>query len=99
MHNKYLASISRIELLHRARICKRLWSPGIDSEESIPPVYVAWRAGTTILVLSYGPARLGIDSWAPEKVYKYGLRSTAHYLHWKGGGGLGIREEKEWGGG
>jgi hypothetical protein len=23
--------------------------------------------------LSYRPARLGIDSWAPEKVYKYGL--------------------------
>jgi hypothetical protein len=21
----------------------------------------------------YRPARLGIDSWAPEKVYKYGL--------------------------
>ncbi len=30
-----------------ARICKRLWSPGIDSEESIPPAYAAWRAGTT----------------------------------------------------
>ncbi len=26
---------------------KRLGSPGIDSEESIPLVYVAWRAGTT----------------------------------------------------
>jgi hypothetical protein len=25
----------------RARICKRLWSPGIDSEESVPPSYVA----------------------------------------------------------
>jgi hypothetical protein len=24
-----------------ARICKRLLSPGIDSEESIPPAYVA----------------------------------------------------------
>jgi hypothetical protein len=24
--------------------------------------------------LSYWPARLGIDSWAPLKVYKYGLR-------------------------
>ncbi len=24
-----------------------LRSPGIDSEESIPPAYVAWRAGTT----------------------------------------------------
>ncbi len=27
-----------------ARIFKRLWSPGIDSEEWIPPAYVAWRA-------------------------------------------------------
>ena len=31
----------------RARICKRLTRPGIDSEDSIPPAYVAWRAGTT----------------------------------------------------
>ncbi len=31
----------------RVRICKRLWSPGIDSEESISPAYVAWRASTT----------------------------------------------------
>jgi hypothetical protein len=28
-----------------ARIFKRLWSPGIDSKEWIPPAYVAWRAG------------------------------------------------------
>jgi hypothetical protein len=39
----------------RARICKRLWSPGIDSEESISLAYVAWRAGTKI-GLSYRPA-------------------------------------------
>ncbi len=32
--------------LPRARICSRLWSPGINFEESIPPAYVAWRAGT-----------------------------------------------------
>ncbi len=32
--------------LYRARICKRLRRPGIDSEDSIPPAYVAWRAGT-----------------------------------------------------
>ncbi len=38
-----------------ARICKRLWSPGIDSKESIPPAYVAWRAGTTNRV--FLPAR------------------------------------------
>jgi hypothetical protein len=31
----------------RARICKRFWSPGIDSDGPIPPAYVAWRAGTT----------------------------------------------------
>ncbi len=31
----------------RARICKRLWSPGVDSEGSILPAHVAWRAGTT----------------------------------------------------
>jgi hypothetical protein len=30
----------------RARICKRLWSPRIDSEESSPPAYVSWRAST-----------------------------------------------------
>ncbi len=48
----------------RARICKRLWSPGIDSEESTPPGYVVWRAGTTNRVAV--PARQsGIDSWAP----------------------------------
>jgi hypothetical protein len=31
----------------RDRICKRLKSPEIDSEESTPPASVAWRAGTT----------------------------------------------------
>jgi hypothetical protein len=31
----------------RARICKRLRSPGIDYKESISSAYVAWRAGTT----------------------------------------------------
>jgi hypothetical protein len=49
----------------RARICKRLLVQesiprnrfrGIDSEESIPPPYVAWRAGTT-----NRPVKLGID--------------------------------------
>jgi hypothetical protein len=29
-----------------ARNCKRFWSPGIDSEKSVSPTYVAWRAGT-----------------------------------------------------
>jgi hypothetical protein len=32
-------------------IFKQLRSPGIDSKESIPLAYVAWRAGTTTLFL------------------------------------------------
>jgi hypothetical protein len=40
--------------LHRARICKRLRSPGIGSKESIPPAYVAFRAGTTDRVIVPG---------------------------------------------
>jgi hypothetical protein len=35
----------------RDGIFKLLRIPGIDSKESIPPVYVAWRAGTTTLFL------------------------------------------------
>jgi hypothetical protein len=38
-----------------ARICKRLRRPGIDSEDSIPPANVAWRASTTNRVVV--PAR------------------------------------------
>ncbi len=55
------------QLSSRARIFKRLWSPGVDSKEWIPPAYVAWagifknsmgarhRLG---IGLSYRPARL-----------------------------------------
>ncbi len=39
----------------RARICKSVWGPGIDSDYSIPPGYVAWRVGTTNRVVV--PAR------------------------------------------
>jgi hypothetical protein len=56
--------------------CKRLRSPGIGSKESIPPAYVAWRAGMFTIGLSYPPARLGIDSWAPLK----GLKIRAVFL-------------------
>jgi hypothetical protein len=52
------------------QICKRLRSLGIDSKESIPPAYVAWRDGRSDRVVV--PVRLGIDSRAPWKVYKYG---------------------------
>ncbi len=40
-----------IGLWIRARICKRLWSPEIDSEESIQLAYVAWRAGAAYRVV------------------------------------------------
>jgi hypothetical protein len=36
------------------RIWNHLRSPGIDSEDSIPPAYVAWRAGTTKRVIVPG---------------------------------------------
>ncbi len=45
------------KILIRARICKRLRRPGIDSEDSIPPAYVGSMAGRY--------EKLGIDSWAP----------------------------------
>ncbi len=62
-------------LRYRARICKRLRSPKIDSKESIPPAFVAWRAGTISLFvvaarhasyLGWRNRFLGIDSWAPQ---------------------------------
>ncbi len=57
----------------RARICKRLRSPGIDSKESIPPGFVAWRAGTTILLRLEESItwNRSLSSW---NVYKFGLR-------------------------
>ncbi len=33
--------------LTRVGILKLFSNPGIDSKESIPPAYLAWRAGTT----------------------------------------------------
>jgi hypothetical protein len=35
----------------RARIFNLLRSPRMDAKESIPPAYVAWRAGTSTLFL------------------------------------------------
>jgi hypothetical protein len=37
--------------MHRDGIFKLLRIQGIESKESIPPAYVAWRAGTTTLFL------------------------------------------------
>jgi hypothetical protein len=51
MREDELKVSSHLSLLPRARIFKRLWSPGIDSKALIPPAYVAWRAGTITLFL------------------------------------------------
>jgi hypothetical protein len=53
MHLKFDGN--RIGSLYRARICKRLRSPRVDSEESISSAYVAWRVSTTNRV--FVPAR------------------------------------------
>jgi hypothetical protein len=52
----YLPSSSNFSLVffivnNWARIFKLLRSPGIDSKESIPPAYIAWRAGAITLFL------------------------------------------------
>jgi hypothetical protein len=46
--------------MSRARICKCLKRPEIDSQDSIPPAYVAWRAGTSNRIVA--PARQGWES-------------------------------------
>ncbi len=51
--NLFLGSLKGYKF--RTRICKRSRRSGIDSEDSIPPAYVAWRAGTTNRVVV--PAR------------------------------------------
>ncbi len=43
----------------RVGICKRLRSPGMDSKESIPPAYIAWRVEPVFVDLLWS---LGIDS-------------------------------------
>jgi hypothetical protein len=45
------AVLSSHPLQPRDGIFKLVWSPGIESRVLIPPAYVAWRAGTTILFL------------------------------------------------
>jgi hypothetical protein len=53
-----------------ARVCKRLKSQGIDSEESIPPACVAWRAGTTNRVVE--PARLAGNRFLGSRITNTG---------------------------
>jgi hypothetical protein len=44
---EYCLLVPTCPVQFRARICKRLWSPGTDPEESILPAYAAWQAGIT----------------------------------------------------
>jgi hypothetical protein len=61
-------------LVRPALFCKRLSSPGVDSKESIPPAYVARRAGTTTLFVSYWPAQLHRLVAGGALIYKFGFR-------------------------
>ncbi len=66
----------------RARICKRLRSPGIYSKESIPPAYVARRVCTTTLFVSYRRPGYG---WRNRflgsfKFYQFGLSHTSSHF-------------------
>ena len=47
---RYSQSVTLV-FLTGAGIFKPLWRPGIDAKASIPPAYVAWRAGTITLFL------------------------------------------------
>ncbi len=51
MLTKMYASFRGSDQTNRAGIFKPLWSSGIDAKASIPPAYVAWRAGTITLFL------------------------------------------------
>jgi hypothetical protein len=61
----------------RARIGKRLRSPGIASKESIPPAYVGWRTGMSNRVVV--PA---IQAWTRFLGSLKGLLIRAGYLGW-----------------
>ncbi len=63
----------RIERVIRGCICNRfLRSQGNDSVESVPPVYVAWRAGTTNRVV-VAARQAGNRFLYSLKGLKYGL--------------------------
>ncbi len=62
---------------NRARICKRLRGPGIDSKESIPPAYVARRADTSNRVVV--PARQAVNRFLG---FLKGLQIRAQGLHY-----------------
>ncbi len=53
----------------RARICKHLRIPGIDSKESAPPAYVAW-ACLRLQFLRLFRALASRDSWLVQSIKK-----------------------------
>jgi hypothetical protein len=65
-------------VVSRARIFERLRSQEIDSEESIPPTYVAWRAGTTNRIGV--PARQAWES-IPGQLKRFTNTGSAVYSH------------------
>jgi hypothetical protein len=74
---------------NKARICNRLWRPGINYEKSISLAYVVWRAGTKnrVVVLA---RQAGNRFRAPQMFYKYGLWifSFTRFVVGRGGGGV-----------
>jgi hypothetical protein len=52
--NRFLGYLNVYEFWLRDGIFKLFRIPGIDSKESIPPAFVAWRAGMTTLLFLLG---------------------------------------------
>jgi hypothetical protein len=71
------------EILIRARIFNLLRSPGIDSKDSIPPTYVAWRAGATDLFLFGSEAPIGCLKGPALVVNRLFLKTSLAKLHHK----------------
>jgi hypothetical protein len=69
-------------LLNRLKIPEPVFVNVYGAQESIPPAYVAGGPLRQI-GLSYRPARLGIDSWAPQQVYKYALSSPHMFSNYQ----------------
>ncbi len=84
----------QINMKYRARIYKRLWSPGIDSEEPIfSPAYGAWRASTTNRVIVTGPPGW---EWIPGLLNRFTNTGSVLRLKFcvaRKGRGSGQREE------
>jgi hypothetical protein len=83
MYIKNTFVLSYPEKRTRARICKRLRRPGIDSEDSIPPAYVAWRACTTnrVVVQARQAVNRFLGSFEGLQI-RYELRGKIGMLIW-----------------